>query len=149
MSVNLELQYYWSFDKVLPPDKLKHTAINNLKAQTISNTFFRLMFIVRTQMLQDKHVNYTSHVLGWSLCRTIHIETKHLCIPIIMCTASPVTLCSLTSTSWGFSPGAWVLLYTLRADTWVMHLTDAATKNGNPIIPPMAAKQPISSRSRW
>lgn len=69
--------------------------------------------------------------------------------PMSTATNKPLMRCSLTSKIWDFSPGAVVLVMTVRALAWVMVRTVVALSQGMPkraASPPMAT---INSRSRW
>lgn len=50
---------------------------------------------------------------------------------------------------WGFWPGAWVWLITVKEDTWATERTVAALIHGAPIIPHIKLQTLTSTISKW
>ena len=89
----------------------------------------------------------------WNSCiqqrRRMAQDIPHIDLPINKLTKNAVTLCSLIDSNLGFSPGACVVLNTVKAPRCVTDLTVAAHTHGKPNAPLNAASRPRMKRSRW
>ena len=69
-------------------------------------------------------------------------------LPVSTCIAMLVTLCSFTSTIWGFTPGAWDVLQIVNDCRWETERTVAAHIQGSPIKEQINDNSPITHRSK-